>query len=319
MLVVLLVTILPGAMFANGSVDDAGSPPQSEISAAGLAEGERLMVVATTSILGNVVQTIGGDDIVLDLLIDAGKDPHAYQTTPQAMAKIERAHVVFVSGFGLEESLLEQVENTATGAVVSASTGIETDDSESKGGTDQDPDPHVWLDVRNVIRWAANISQTLSLSDPNNSERYNRRAELYVAELEELDSDIRSLFAEIPADKKKLVTDHDSLGRLASAYGFDVVATILPATTTAEMSSRQMVQIVELIKRERISTIFVGESVERDIERLVQTIASELESEADIRIVPLLIESLAPPGSEGDNYIDLMKYNARSIVGGLNR
>ena len=292
------------------------------LTAARLSEGQRLRVVASTSLIADVVAEVGGPELELSVLVPKGQDPHAYQPTPSAIATIERAHIVFVNGFGLEEGLLDTIASTAKGTVVPVSAGIVPLEPEHEGDHDDDhdhaADPHVWLDPTNVATWVANIELVLSTSDPAHRELYSGRAAAYADKIEALDVAIRERVAALPPDSRKLVTDHHLLHYFADEYGFEIVAAILPGTSTSlEVSPRQMADLVGLLKREGVSTIFVGSTAGRGVENIARALSAELGG--TVRIVSILTGSLAEAGSPGDSYLSYVWYNADRIISELAR
>jgi ABC-type Zn uptake system ZnuABC Zn-binding protein ZnuA len=284
---------------------------------------DRLRVVATTSILGDVVGQIGGDAIALTTLIGPGQDPHSYQATAQDMVAIEEAHIVFVVGLGLEEALLGTIESTATGPIAPVSAGIEPI---SPAGEEHDQeegdhahvayDPHVWMDPNNVIIWTQNIRDVLSAADPANAAVYAANADAYITELEALDAAIREQLAQIPEANRKLVTDHFAFSYFAEEYGLQIVGAVIPgATTTAEPSAGDMADLVTLIQEEHVPAIFVGTSASERLQQLAELIAEE--AGRDVQVLLLYSGSLDVPGQPGDTYIGMMRYDVDTIVQGL--
>ena len=162
---------------------------------------ETLNVVATTSIIGDVVSNIGGDVIALTILIERGQDPHSFQATPSVLSAIETADLIFVNGFDLEESLLEDINAVAKSPVVAVSEGIEPhsiEHDDGHGHEDGAPNPHVWFDPTSILIWAENIEKHLSAADPVNGDGYHSRAAQYRARLADLDKSIRQRVALIP-------------------------------------------------------------------------------------------------------------------------
>jgi ABC-type Zn uptake system ZnuABC Zn-binding protein ZnuA len=303
-----------------------------EIAPVDLAEGERLEVVATTSIVGDVVGNVGGKAIDLTVLIGIGQDPHSYEPAPQALAAIEDANVVFVNGLDLEEVLMETVENTASGPVVPVSAGIEPlafgdHEHEEEGEEHEDEgeehehehagsDPHFWMAPANVIVWTDNIAHVLSEADPANADLYAVNAESYRAALEEVDDYAREQIALIPEERCKLVTDHRAFGYFADAYGFEVIGTVIPSmTTTTGASAGDVAALVEVIRAEGVPAVFVGASASQGLQDLAATIADEVGGE--VRVLPLLSGSLAPEGQPGDTYLGFIRYNVDQVVDGL--
>lgn len=302
---------------SGGSPEDAKD--RSEVGAVNLGNGELLRVVATTNIVGDVVSNVGGDAIELTVLIEAGQDPHSFEPTPSTLAAVERAEVIFANGFDLEESLLEDIETAAKIPVTPVSTGIEPlidehedDDRHGHGAAD----PHVWFDPTNVIIWVDNIEEHLVTVDPSRGDGYHIRAGMYRKRLEMLDQWIRRQFSSLPADAKKLVTDHRMFGYFADEYGFEIIGTILPGlSTSADASARSITDLVKLLEKEKVFTIFVGSTAGRGLQKLADTVASELGEE--VRIIEMLTGSLSVRGELGDSYIGYMEYNIGQIVKGL--
>jgi ABC-type Zn uptake system ZnuABC Zn-binding protein ZnuA len=299
-----------------------------DISPVNLGEGEQLQVVATTNIVGDVVGNVGGDAIDLTVLVGIGQDPHSYEPAPQALAAIEDADLIFVNGLDLEEVLVGTIESTATGEVIPVSAGIEPlafggdehegEEHEEEGEEHEHVggDPHFWMSPANVMVWADNIAHMLSEADPAKADTYAANAEAYQAELEEVDAYAREQLAQIPEDRRRLVTDHDSLGYFADAYGFEVIGTVIPGTsTTRDASAGDVAALVEVIREQDVPAVFVGASASQGLQNLAATIADEVGGE--VRVLPLLTGSLAPAGQPGDTYLGFIRYNVDQIVDGL--
>jgi len=301
-------------------------------------DGEQLRVIASTSIIGDVVGQVAGAVAEVTTLMPIGQNPHAYQPTPRAMGQVERAHLVFVNGLDLEEGLMDAIDRIATGYVVPVSAGItilgdddhhaDDHDADDHDADDHDHDhddhdhdhdhaggdPHFWFSPRNVIVWTENIARALSDADPANSETFRANAAGYIAELEALDLEIRSQVNRIP----QLVADHVALTYFAADYGFEIVGEVVPATSDqAEPSARHIADLSRAVRDQDIQAIFVGGTANRGLRNLVQTVAAE--TGRDIRIGEILTGSLAPAGSRGDTYLDFMRYNAEQITGALAR
>jgi ABC-type Zn uptake system ZnuABC Zn-binding protein ZnuA len=291
-----------------------------EIEAADLEIGERLSVVASTSIVGDVVANVGAGAIELTVLIGSGQDPHSYEPTPRALKAVEDAHLVFVNGLHLEEALLEAIEDTVSVPVAAVSAGITPLEL---GGEDEHgerhlraADPHFWMDPNNVVVWVGNILHVLSEADPRNREIYEANAAAYKEKLEALDAGIRRRIQEIPENRRKLVTDHHVLGYFAEEYGFEVIGAILPSlSTSAEASAGEMAQLIELLRREGVAAVFIGSTAGQGLQSLADAVAEELGEE--VSILPILTGSLASSGELGDTYLEYVEYNVDQIVSGL--
>lgn len=296
--------------------------PVAGLEARALATDQRLRVVATTSIVGDVIGQVGGEAIELQILMPLGVDPHTYEPTPKDIQAIAQADVVFLSGLGLEEALLPRLTNAGgQAALVSLSEGIAPrglgGDSPSPSGESSSGaevtgvDPHVWQDPRNVMRWTDNAAEALSRLDPAGESGYHQRAEGYRAQLEQMDAEIQAMIGTIPVDQRQLVTDHDDMGYFADRYGFTIVGAVIPAySTSAEPSAQEIAHLEDTVKQLGVRAVFVG--VEAN-----QAMSTRVAQDTGVRLVPIYADSLSPTGGPASSYIQLMLYNVKAIVEAL--
>jgi ABC-type Zn uptake system ZnuABC Zn-binding protein ZnuA len=323
----LALTACKPAGPANPVVGNAESSRDArlpEMTAVKLANGEKLRVVATTGIVGDVVANVAGDVVQLTTLIRPEQDPHTYQPTPQDIAALERAQVVFINGFGMEEGLQSTIDAAASNGqpIVSVSAGIKprqlaenaTVGTPAASGETQGHaagDPHVWFDPANVKTWVANIQETLSTLDPNNAQTYHANADAYTAEMDKLNAYIGAQVAKIPQARRKLVTDHESFGYFADRYGFRIVGAVIPSiSTAAEPSSAELASLITTIRAEGVPAVFVGTTSNPKLSDLVA-------GETGAQVLRLYTGELGPPGSGADTYIGMMQTDTDTIVAGL--
>ena len=323
-LLVLLLALLAGCARPT-------PPPEPEaevlpaLSPAPLGAGERLRVVATTTIVGDVVARVGGDTIQLTVLLPPGADPHTYEPTPADLTAVAGAHVLFVNGLGLEGFLERTLRNVGDVPVVSVSAGIQPrllEEHEHEGEEHEgeehgeeshahgEADPHVWLDVRNVLVWVENIRQALSALDPAHADRYAANAAAYRAELEALDAWVLEQVAQVPPQNRKLVTNHPAFGYFADRYGFEQVAAVYPISPGAEPSAREIAELEETIRRFGVPAVFAETTVNPKL-------AEQVARDTGVRLVTLYTGSLGGPGSGVESYIDLIRYDVSAIVNAL--
>lgn len=293
------------------------------------AQPNQLKVVATTSIIGDVVKNISGDGVELTVLLPPGSDPHSYEPVPQDIARVADAQVIFVNGANLEESLLRILENAAQSTqLVSLSEGIELietstlsdpdhADSASHGHTESGSDehtggdPHVWTDPTLVKIWVEKIAQVLSERDPANAALYQANARNYTQKLDELDRWIQEQVSQISPEKRRLVTDHQSFAYFARRYGFEQVGAVIPGySTLAEPSAQEVANLEDAIRRLGVSAIFVGASVN-------PSLAERVGRDTGARLVRLYTGSLSQPDEGAGTYLDYMRYNVNAIVSAL--
>lgn len=294
-------------------------------------DGGRLRVVATTSIIGDVVGQVGGEAIALTVLMGPGMDPHSYQPSAQDLTLVEEAHVVFVNGWNLEEGLARDLEKVAGGVVAPVSAGIspllfdehaeehaEPEEEEEEGEEAHKhagADPHVWFSIHNVEKWVENIEHVLSALDPAHAQTYAANAEAYLQELEALKADVAAQLEQIPPEKRVLVTNHDSFSYFAHEYGFEILGTVIPASSTlAEPSAADLSDLIQRMQEHGVCAIFTETTVS---DSLAQTIAAELRGCAEVKVIPLYTGALGPPGSGADSYLGMFRANIAAIVAGL--
>jgi ABC-type Zn uptake system ZnuABC Zn-binding protein ZnuA len=289
-----------------------------------LAEGERLRVVATTNIVGDVLENVGHDQVNLTVLIPRGTDPHAFEPTPQDAVAVTEAHVVIASGAGLEVFLEPLLQSAGAGVpVVELSSGVDLiaygdtgldEEGElhpSDEGAYGELDPHTWLDPNNVMAWTASLVHALGTLDPAHSAAYESNAAAYLQELASLDAWIRDQIAGVPVDERRLVTDHASLGYFARQYGFGQVGTVLPGySTLSEPSARDLAALVRTVEQTGVRAVFVGMAVSPFVSRRVS-------EDTGIELVQLYVGSLSEPGGSADTYLKLMRYDVTAIVQAL--
>lgn len=297
----------------------------SDLSPSGLGEGEKLRVIATTNIVADVVANIGGDFIELMALIPLGADPHTYQPTPGDYRAMADAHVIFISGLGLEESMhgtLEQIAEEVP--IVSLSEGIEPrqvdveEAHEHVSELEKDPhsegvDPHVWFDPFNIMIWADNIAQAMAALDPIHANLYSDNALAYIETLEGLHAWIEGEVDQLPEERRELVTDHLTFGCFAQRYGFEMIGAVIPAySTAAEPSARELASLEDAILALDVKALFVGITVNPKL-------AERVAEDTGVILVPLYSGSLSEPGGQAGTYLELMRYNVNAIVEALRR
>jgi ABC-type Zn uptake system ZnuABC Zn-binding protein ZnuA len=292
-----------------------------------LADGERLQVIATTSVIGDVVSQVGGEAIALRTLIGPGQDAHSYQPAPSDLIGLAGAGVIFINGWQLEEGLVRDLEKAAEGVpLVPVSANItplpigaheEEEDEDEEEHEHGLADPHVWLDPHLVRVWVENVREILSVLDPAREATYAASANSYLAELDELIAYSEEMLANVPAGQRRLVTNHEALAYFAQAFDFEIVGTVIPAASTvSEPSARALAALVNRMEAAGVCTIFVDSAANP---ALAEATAAELRTCEDVAVLPLYTGALGAPGSGADTYLRMMRTNVDTIVAGLAR
>lgn len=291
----------------------------------------RLRVVATTSILGDIVAEIVGDDVAVDVVIGPGIDPHDFQASARQVELVADADLVVAVGLGLEESLLDVIESQAAGALLlgpeldpipflGPDSHEEEDSHEDEDHPDEDDhasadhehsdalDPHVWLDPVRIAAAVPLIVDRLEALDPELD--LQSRADDYIDRLRSLDEEISAVLEPIPDEGRKLVTSHDALGYFAERYDFEVVGVIVAGgTTLAEPSAADLANLADAIEASGVTAIFTDAY---NPTTLAEAVASEVDG--DVSVVPLITGSLT---EEATSYLELMRTNATRIANAL--
>lgn len=287
-------TALAAAVLAAACGDDGGA-----------ASGDSADVVVTSSVLGDVVANLVGDDATIEVLMPPGADPHDFAPSARQAADLREADLVVANGGGFEAGLddaLEAAEDDGA-TVVRALDSVDMIDD----------DPHFFTDPARMAVAAEALATTLAEEVPGlDTPAFRERAAGYVARLEELDAEVEAILAPIPPDSRKLVTNHEAFAHFADRYGFTVVGSVIPAVTTdAEPSAGELAELAATIEAEGVPAIFADTSAP---EQLADALAAEV---GDVEVVELYSESLGEPGSDGDTYVGMMTTNAERIAGAL--
>lgn len=275
------------------------------------AEDDKPQIVVTSTILADLVVTVSGDEAVVESLLAPGDDPHIYEPIPQDTVALERADVVFYNGYNLEPELIRIIEGTSVSAEkVALGEAIEPLSFQYQGQTE--PDPHVWGDVTNAIAMVEMIRATLVELDPDSEATYAENAEQLVAELSKLDAWIEVQIDTIPSDQRLLVTTHDAFQYYTSAYGLEMLGTLIGISTEEQPSAQTVQRLVEAIENADVPAIFAETTINP---QLIRTVAEE----AGVKLAPneLYSDSLGTSDSDGNSYFNMMVANTRTIVTAL--
>ena len=267
---------------------------------------DKVPVVASFSILGDIVQEIGGERVSVSTLVGANADAHVFQPAPQDAKRVAEAKLVVTNGLGFEGWIDRLIKASGRKPlVVVASKGISAIKSKDDHGHDG-LDPHAWQDVGNAKRYAATIAAALAKIDPEGAADYAQREAAYQSKLDALDAEIKASIAAIPVERRKLITSHDAFGYFAKAYGMTMIAPQGVSTET-EASAKDVAKIIRQIKAEKIPAMFLENVTDP---RLIEQISRE----TDIKIGgKLYSDALSAPDGLAGSYIAMMENNIREM------
>jgi len=266
---------------------------------------DRLTIVASFSILGDLVKNVGGDRVDVTTLVGPDGDVHVYTPAPADAKKIADAKLLVINGLGLEGWLPRLVQSAGSKAsIVTATAGI------APLHVGAAPDPHAWQSVLDAKIYVANIRDALVAADPADAEVFRANAQIYLAELDALDREVRAAVAEIPAIRRKVISTHDAFGYFAAAYGIEFIAP-LGVSTESEASARDIAAIITQIRDSKIPAVFL-ENISDP--RLIRQIAAETGAKIG---GTLYSDSLTAENGDAPTYIDMVRHNIRTLTGAL--
>ena len=268
-----------------------------------------LNILASTTFLADIAQSIAGDRVEVTSLLPVGADPHAYQAAPADVAKIAESDLLILNGLEYEHFIESLLENSGgERLVIEATTGLSPN---VDAGSEHGVDPHMWLDPNLVVTYVENIRNGLIDVDPDSADIYKTNADAYIVQLKNLDAWIVEQVSTIPVERRLLVTNHEAAGYFAERYGFEVAGSVIPSfSSNAAPSAKEMAGLIDEIKKLNVPVIFLDIADNN-------TLAQQIADETEVMIVgDLHLESLTE-GAPAATYIDMMKYNVSRIVEAL--
>ncbi|TIX89911.1 zinc ABC transporter substrate-binding protein [Rhizobium sp. P44RR-XXIV] len=273
------------------------------------ASAETLDVVASFTVLADVVKQVGGDHVKVSSLVGPNGDPHEFEPSPADAKRLNAAKVTFVSGEGLEGWMDRLITASGyKGTPVVVSEGINTRTMVDDGKTVTDP--HVWNSPVNVKIWVANIEKALSAADPADAADFKANAERYTKVLTELDAYAHSKFDKIPDDRRKVLTSHDAFGYFGREYKVNFLAP-LGFSTETEASAAKVAQLIEQIKTEHVKTYFFENSNDpRFVKQVAKATGAQPGGE-------LYVESLSKTNGPASTYEKMFRYNVDQLAAAM--
>ncbi|MGH2429437.1 MAG: metal ABC transporter substrate-binding protein [Candidatus Limnocylindria bacterium] len=289
----------------------------------------RLPVVATTTVIADLVANVGGDLVEVNALVPPGGEVHTFDPSPSDVTRVADAAIVFQNGLGLDDWLTDLVADAGTDALIvtvgedlsgvayrlAGEHGHDDEDNDTEeehadedGHDEEATDPHLWLNVSYARLYVERIADGLAEVDPNNAEAYRSNAQSYGAELDELDAFAREALAAVPEEDRRLVSFHDGFGYFADAYGLEIVDTVIDAPGQ-DPSAGEVAAVVDAIRESDVRAILAEAQFPTDL-------ADRIAEETGVRVVSgLVTDSLGEPPA--DSYIGLIRTDVDLIVEAL--
>jgi zinc/manganese transport system substrate-binding protein len=325
-----------------GLLVSCGSDSKDTTSTSTVPDPNRPLVIATTPILGDLVRQVGGDEINVEVLIPLGADPHDFEPSAAQAAQLRDASLIVANGLGLEERLESALDGAEKDGVPVFDVGEQLDplvlstadeakpseEDDHDHGHDHDAekepaqeeahnhgaeDPHVWLDPERMATAASLVATQLATTTGLDASPFQERAATYADAARAAETEARALLAELPADQRKLITNHDALEYFAQRFNLEVIGTVIPGgSTLAEPSAADLSDLVALIEANNVKAIFSESTVSS---KMIESLAREVGSQ--VSVVELSTDTLGEPGSPTATYPGLIVTTARLIANGL--
>ncbi|MGB6008500.1 metal ABC transporter solute-binding protein, Zn/Mn family [Castellaniella sp.] len=300
--------------------------------APGAAPAARLRVVASFSILADMVREVGGDDIRLDVLVGPMRDAHTFEPSPKDARALGAAQVLVVNGLGFESWMPRLLEASGfKGQTILASRGVAprhlSEAEAAQAGADEHDDddhaahdhghghaheagavdPHAWQNLSNGVQYVQNIAQGLAQADPAHGSAYFARADAYVQQLREADARWREQLAAVPEDRRVLATSHDAFGYFGAAYGIRILS-LVGISSEAEPSARAMADLLNQVRTQHVAAVFLEHGSGSQALR-------QLADEAGVTLGgALYADTLGKPGQEASTYLGMFRWNTQQLL-----
>ena len=279
---------------------------------------DRIPVVATFSVIADMLANVGGDRLDIKTIVKAGGDSELYQPTAGDVATVAAARAIFLNDLNEEfepwlEPLLKQAQFKGTKVVVSRNVRVLMAEEEHPMSGRLLPtavDQHAWLDPRNGVIYVRNIAAALARLDPAGAALYEARAAAYEEAIRAVDAWARRELAAVPAAKRRALTSHDSLQYIANCYGIAMLS-VNGWTNKSEPSAEELAKLARQIRVERVKALFLDSITDP---RAMQRIAGETGA---VIGGTLYGDALSPKGGEADTYLKMLTHDVSTLKAGM--
>jgi manganese/zinc/iron transport system substrate-binding protein len=305
----LLLAIFLAAGFASCSSDDASEKSGSE--------QERINIVATTGMITDITEIVGGDRVSVSGLMGPGVDPHLYKASAGDVSLLSGADLIFYNGLHLEGKMSEVFEQMKKRGIttIAVTDGIDRSLLNTPPEFEGHYDPHVWFDVTMWMSAVETVRDSLIEKDPAGADYYRSNAESYLKQLSELNEYVKKRAGELPEDKRVLITAHDAFNYFGRAYGFTVKG-LQGISTQSEAGTQDVQNLAAFIVEKNIPAIFVESSVPP---KYIEAVQAAVKAKGfDVSLGgELFSDAMGNPGTPEGSYIGMVRHNIDTIVNAL--
>jgi zinc/manganese transport system substrate-binding protein len=289
----------------------AGIASAALLSGASFA-ADKLPVIASFSILGDLVRVVGGERVSVTTLVGPDEDAHVFEPRPADVKAIAQTRLLVTNGLGFEPWAQKIVKSAGyQGQSVVASQGVKPRQLQAeKGHQHAETDPHAWQDPGNVVLYVRNIAAALTKVDPAGASVYQANSDAYVKELQTLDAWAKSQFAALPPAKRQVITSHDAFGYFGAHYQIKFLAP-QGMSTEMEPSAKDVARLIQQIQREKIKAVFIENMS-------APKLLAQLSKDAGVTVGPtLFVDALSTPQGPAGSYLQLMRHNVTQLAAGM--
>jgi ABC-type Zn uptake system ZnuABC Zn-binding protein ZnuA len=286
---------------------------------------ERLQVVATTTILADLVAQVGGERVSVTSLVPKGGEVHTFDPTPSDVRRIADADLVVLNGLGLDEWLADLVRDAGTDApvvelgenldgVAYLEGGPHDEEGEapaqetSDANAGEEVNPHLWLNAAYAAKYAERIAAALAAADPEHAADYEAGLAAYAKVLADLDASAKARLGAIPEANRAVISFHDAFPYFADAYGLTIDGTVVDAPGQ-DPSAGDVSALIKVIEAKGIKAIFAEAQFNDD---LVRTLADETGATV---VSNLYSDTLGD--APADTYAGMMTWNIEQVAAAL--
>ena len=278
---------------------------------------EPLPVVASFSILADLVKQVGGPHVAVTSLVGPNADAHVFDPTPADAKRLASAKLVIINGLGFEGWMSRLIKSSGyKGPVVTASKGIKTipmanhDHDHGHKHAHSAPDPHAWQSLLNVPQYVENIRVALAAAMPAQAADFQARASDYLKQIDTLEKSTQARIAAVPIERRRVITSHDAFGYFARAYKINFYP-LQGLSTGSEPSASDVARIVNEIKNNKVTAIFAENiSDPRVLERVAKDTGATIGG-------TLYADALSQPGTSADTFLKMFAHNVDTILAGI--
>jgi ABC-type Zn uptake system ZnuABC Zn-binding protein ZnuA len=277
---------------------------------------EKLNIVTSVSPITNIIKNVGGNKIDLTGLVPEGVNSHTFELVPSDAIKINNADIVIIDGLGLETNIEDVAEASRSknpqleilrlgdNTITPEQWVFDFSYPREKG----DPNPHLWLNVVQAMKFANLTRDKLIEMDPQNSQYYSTNTDRYISLLKKLDEGIMQAVQTVPPQNRKLLTYHDSWAYFASRYNMTVIGAVQPSDF-GEPTPQEVARIIDQIRSEKIPAIFASEVFPTQV-------VNQIAKEGNVKVVETLSDDNLP-GNRSDpkhTYVGMMLENMENML-----